>query len=300
MHQPDHAGRAAHVALHVFHAGGALDGDTAGIEANAFANKSNGLIALLAAVPAHDHGAAGLRRALRNTEQGAHAELLHRLDVEHLDLDAELLELAGAAREFHGIENVRRLVDEFARDHHAVHDMGCRREGLARGGDIPDGDRNIGTKRAVLALFLLGLVAIEFIRAQPDARRDGGGGIVLHRGLRQFGDHGDRFAGAVELARRHPSEFEKILFLDLGRLADTDHDQALRLDSVRRRDIERRSALALELVGGRRPLDGVGRRPQRLPRRLAKLQCVIAKHHENATGSGGKSDKADLDGVGHG
>src|SRR4029079_5189221 len=48
-----------------------------------------------------------------------------------------------------------------------------------------------------------------------------------------------------------------------------------------------------------RPLRGVGRRPQRLPRRLAKFQCVIAKPHENATVRGGKSDKADLDGVGH-
>ena len=32
----------------------------------------------------------GLRRALADAEQRAHAELRHRLDVEHLDLDAEL------------------------------------------------------------------------------------------------------------------------------------------------------------------------------------------------------------------
>src|SRR5207244_7435498 len=116
MHQPDHAGRAAHVAFHVFHAGGALDGNAAGIEANALADESNRLIALLAAVPAHDHGTAGLRRALGDTEQGAHAELLHRLDVAHLDLAAALLELAGAARKFSRVQHVRRLVDEFARD----------------------------------------------------------------------------------------------------------------------------------------------------------------------------------------
>ena len=90
MHQPDHAGRAAHVALHVLHAGGALDRNAAGIEANALADEGDRLLAFLAAVPAHDHGAARLRGALRDAEQRAHAELRHRLDVEHLDIDAEL------------------------------------------------------------------------------------------------------------------------------------------------------------------------------------------------------------------
>ena len=98
--KPDHAGRAPHVALHVLHAGGALDGDAAGIEADALADEGDRLVAALGAVPAHDDGAAGPRRTLADAEQRAHAELGHGLDVEHLDVDAELLELAGAAREF--------------------------------------------------------------------------------------------------------------------------------------------------------------------------------------------------------
>ena len=92
-----------------------------------------------------------LRRALADAEQRAHAELGHRLDVEHLDLDADLLELAGAAREFDREKHVRRLVDEFARDDHAVDDMGFRREGLARGGDVADRDRNVGARTAPLS-----------------------------------------------------------------------------------------------------------------------------------------------------
>ena len=299
MHQPDHAGRAPHVALHVLHAGGALDGNATGIEANALADESDGLIALFAAVPAHDHGAAGLRGALRDTEQRAHAEFLHRLDVEHLDIDAEFLELAGATRELHRIQHVRWLVDELTRDDHAVDDMRCRRKGLSRGRDITDGNRNVGAQGVVLAVFLFGLVAVEPIGAKPNARRDRGRGIGLHRAARQFRDDGDGFAGGVELACRHPAEFEIVLFLDIGRLADADDDQALRLDSLRRRNIESRGALALELVGGRRPLDGIGGRPERLPRRRAKFQGVIAEHHENAAGRCGKRHKADLDGVGH-
>src|SRR4029078_7283795 len=125
-HTPAPAGRPSHVDVHILHAGGALDGNAAGIEANAFANESNGLIALLTAVPAPHHGAARLRGALCNAEQGAHAEVRHRLDVEHLNLDAELLDLARATREFHGIEYVWRLVDEFARNDHTVHHMRWR------------------------------------------------------------------------------------------------------------------------------------------------------------------------------
>ena len=68
--------------------------------------------------------AAGPRRALGDAEQRAHAEFLHRLDVEDLDLDAELAQLAGAAREFLGEKDVRRLVDEIARGDHAIDDVG--------------------------------------------------------------------------------------------------------------------------------------------------------------------------------
>ena len=61
-----------------------------------------------------------MRGALPDAEQRAHAELAHRLDVENLDADAELAQRRGAARELGRIEDVRRLVDEIAREHDAV------------------------------------------------------------------------------------------------------------------------------------------------------------------------------------
>jgi hypothetical protein len=61
----------------------------AGVEAHALADEGHRLLAFLAAVPAHDHGAARLRRTLANAEQRAHPQLLHRLHVEHVDIDAE-------------------------------------------------------------------------------------------------------------------------------------------------------------------------------------------------------------------
>ena len=46
MHQPDHAGRARHVALHVLHAGGRLDRNAAGVEAHALADEGDRRVAL--------------------------------------------------------------------------------------------------------------------------------------------------------------------------------------------------------------------------------------------------------------
>ena len=104
---------------------------------------------------------------------------------------------------------------------------------------------------------------------------------------------------ALSLPAVTPPNLRKSFSLMRGRLAGADDDQPLRLDSLRRRNVERRSALALELVGRRRPLDGVGSLAQRFPARCAEFQRIVTKHHENAAGSRGKSDKADLDGVGH-
>ena len=78
-------------------------------------------------------------RALADAEQRVHAELLHRLDVEHLDRDAELLQRRGAAGEFLRIEHVGRLVDQVARHACTPSATGLRaRPGLARGGRVGD------------------------------------------------------------------------------------------------------------------------------------------------------------------
>ncbi len=249
MHQSNHASSAAHVALHVLHVCRGLDGNAAGIEANALADKSNRLIAALAAVPAHDHGAAGLRRALRDTEQRAHSEFLHGLDVENLDVDTELAQLPGAARKFHGIENVGRLVDEVARGDDTIDDVSAGGERVSRSGHVPDGERNVGTQGGVLAILLFGLVAVEFIGAQPDARCDRGRLIGRHGPRRQFRNDRHGTIASVQLAGCGAAKLEKIAILDCRELASADHDQARHLEILGGQNIERGAALSLEPVG---------------------------------------------------
>ena len=99
MHQADHRRRAAHVALHVLHAGRRLDRDAAGVEDDALADEGDGLrLGSLAPFQRMTTTAAVVLRALADAEQRAHAELLHRLHVEHLDLDAEVGQRLARAR----------------------------------------------------------------------------------------------------------------------------------------------------------------------------------------------------------
>ena len=90
---------------------------------------------------------------------------------------------ASAAGEFLGIEHVRRLVDELARQDDAVDDIGVRREGLLCGGDVLDRERHLGAQAAILAVLLFGLVAVELIGTQLHAGGDGGCLVRLHRAL---------------------------------------------------------------------------------------------------------------------
>src|SRR6478609_4840126 len=299
MHQSDDAGSTPHVALHVLHAPGRLDGNAARIETNALADKGHRLLTALAAVPAHDHGAGWLGRALGDAEQRAHSELFHGLDVENLDLDSELAQLRGAAREFDGEQHVRGLVHQIARHQHAVYDVGARRKGLSRRTDVIDGERNLAAQGGVFAILLFGLVTVEFICAQPYAGGDRGGLLRLHRAVGQF--RHDRY-GAIartQFAGRCAAELEEILFLDVRELAGADHDQTRGLEPLRGQDIEHGPALALELVRLRRALDQVRGVAQRLAGRRAQLQRIVAKDHQSAPWSGGKRYEADLDGVGH-
>ena len=127
LHQPDDAGRARHVALHVLHAGGRLDRDAAGVEAHALADEGDRRVALLAAVPAHDHDAAvaraspARRRAARSCR--ASSSPARRAPRPRRRAFFSALRAAG---EFFRIEHVGRLVDQVARHHDAVGDRLAR------------------------------------------------------------------------------------------------------------------------------------------------------------------------------
>ena len=101
--------------------GGRLDRDAAGIEGHALADEGDRLAAFAAAVPLEDQQARLAHRALGDAEQRAHAELLHRRAVEHLDLDAAALERrADALDEGLGVDDVGRLGDQLAGQRHAL------------------------------------------------------------------------------------------------------------------------------------------------------------------------------------
>jgi hypothetical protein len=109
--------------------------------------------------------------ALSDPEQRIHTELLHLLDVEHVDDDAELSQTAGAPCEFFRIEHVGRLVDEIARNHHAVCDGGARRKCVFRSRHARDRDLDPDLCRLLLLFLAFGLVALELIRAQLHPER---------------------------------------------------------------------------------------------------------------------------------
>ncbi len=122
----EHAGRAAHVELHLLHARAGLERDAAGVERDALSDKRVRFLFVLAAVPAQHDELRRIRRTLRHAEQRAHAELLHVLALEHFERDAgvlvgDLLRLRGDVGR---IADVRRQVAELARETHAVGDRG--------------------------------------------------------------------------------------------------------------------------------------------------------------------------------
>ena len=102
-------------------------------ETDALANDDDRLRPLRAgAVPPHGDKAAVARGSSADPEQGVHAELSHRLLVENVHLDSELVQRFGAIGEFGGKEDVRRLIDEIARKIDAFGDSKSFLRGRAR------------------------------------------------------------------------------------------------------------------------------------------------------------------------
>ncbi len=154
-------------------------------------------------------------------------------------LDAELAQLARAAREFLGEQHVGRLVDEIARGDDAIDDVGVWRERFSRGSDIADRERNFGLQGGILAILLFGLVAVEFIGAQPHARCDRSRLIRFHRPVRQFRNDRHGFLAGEQFTGDRAAELEKIVVLRAFELAGADHDQARSLQPLRRQNIQR-------------------------------------------------------------
>src|SRR5262249_7766858 len=154
-----------------------------------------------------------------------------------LDVNAELAQLAGTAREFLRVEYVWRLVDQVACRQHSVDDGGASAKRLAACGHVSHRNGNPGVQFIVLSV-LVGLVAFEPIAPQQDACSEQSSLLRVHRLPRQLGDDRYRFACRIQFSGQYPSKPEKIPFLELGVPASSDHDQALNPDSLGFKDIE--------------------------------------------------------------
>ena len=146
--------------------------------------------------------------------------LLHLLLGQDLDLDAELLQFLRLGGEFDRPEHVGRLVDQVARQHHAVGDRLGVGEGLFGGGRIGavDGDlRRLAVVRLAVVVVLLGLVLVEAVGAQQDA-----GGEVGRLGradldARQIENHGD-LGRLAELRGHRAAELQPGIFVEVAAL----------------------------------------------------------------------------------
>ena len=176
--------------------------------------KATGCVALLAAVPAHDHGAARPCRALRRRRAARPCRASSSPCVEHLDLDAELAQQARRGARTPPEKHVRRLVDEIARDDDAVDDMAgrARTPSSRRRHRRPRSRRRRASRRPRRPSFWS--CSDRTCRRAAACRRDERAACSrLIAAVRQFRDDGHGVARRGQLARRDAAEFEEIVAL---------------------------------------------------------------------------------------
>ena len=102
-------------------------------------------------------------------------------------------------------------------------------------------------------------------------------------------------AARRQLARGEPAEPDEILRLEVRRLAQTDHDQALSLEACRDDEFQRRVFLAGKALGLSGPRDLVDhRRAQDPAGGGTELQSLVAEDNDDALGGGRERSKAEL------
>ena len=240
--------------------GRGLDRDAARIEAHALADDDDRLGPFRArAVPPHGDEAAVARRSAAHAEQRVHAELRHRLLVERLDLDAELLQRFGSIGELDRKQHVRRLVDQIAGEFDALGDGEAVLRGGAGGGRMARADDEFGRFGVlVVRLLLARLVFVEPVAAQPKTEREiRGRGAVPGSGRRLERDFDPLRAGHLaenEAAERH--EIERRVVLARRHADDESRDASrpagARMSSAVRWAPRKLDALAAARISGSR------------------------------------------------
>ena len=213
--------------------------------------KASGCASSRAAVPAHEDHLDSSRRALPHAEQRAHAERLHRRNVEDLDQDTEFSQVGRAASKLPRVEYIGRLVDEVTRQYDAIGEPHGTCPGLFGGGRVGAGEIHLDLGRPFLAFLALGLIAIETVRSQTRTEYQTGNLIALKRARRKFG-HNRRLRGSAgHCADGDTAQSDKIAIFQVSLLANADHDQTRRVDIRRRNNVESRSAFSGEPICSR-------------------------------------------------
>lgn len=286
MHQAGDGCSTPHVALHVLHAGGRLDRHAARIERHALADEGDRLVLGLAAVPLHDRQTRRTHRTLGNAEQRAHAELLHFLLGQDLDLDAELFELLGFSRELDRAEDVGRLVDQVAGKQHAADDGLGVGKGFLGGSRIGAMDGDLGRLPVLglavapfVTIVLLGLVFVEAVAAELDAGGDAGRGRAICRDALNVEDHG-HFGCLAQLRCDHAAELQPGMIVERRRLARTDRHEPVDGGAFGRQHLDHTTEFAVEVGDRERTIERLGRIVG--TRRIAQPAFVGGKDDDGA------------------
>ena len=188
MHEADDAGRAAHVAFHVLHAGGGLDRDAARIETDALADDGDRLCPLRSRRRSSASRRGGCRAPIRGPPPSS--AFMPSLPIAFSSSDSTstpsfssaLARSANSAgkRTFGGsLTRLRANLDAFG-------DGEALLRGRARGGRMARADDEIGRFGAVVVRLLLArLVFVEPIAAQPKAEREIRGRRAVPRSRRR-------------------------------------------------------------------------------------------------------------------
>ena len=124
-----------------------------------------------------------------------------------------------AAREFLGIEHIRRLVDEIARDGDALGDRLALGKYFARRRDVADADadRHLDALGALLPVLGLGLVAGEIISPQQHAKTEIAAASGLKGAIGGLGQNRDLGFTSRHPAHDRSAELYRVLSLSARR-----------------------------------------------------------------------------------
>ena len=198
FHRAKHGGGAAHVVLHLVHAGAGLDGNAPGVKGDAFAHK-DGVRAALVSVEGEDHHARLSGRAHSNGHQAAHAESLGRFvfDDFHRYVAVLLGPSFGFLSEGHRVHVVGRAVAKVAGQVNTAGNASCTLDSRTQGFHIGLVAVDAGGQVGVIVIVVFALVLVVFV-------------VPKHHALSESSDRCRVFGGEIH------REFRAVDFLPSG------------------------------------------------------------------------------------